>query len=204
MKYVSIDIETTGLDTENYQVLSIGAVIEDTNNVLPIGDLPVFHGAIMHRAVTGDLYALNLNKDLIETIVHYQTAQDQDEKNDLVQMTGMQFYEKDDIVKAFYDFLIKNGFEPDGEKLHITVAGKNFATFDLKFLERLPRWKQYIKVRQRIMDPTVLFTDWANDESLPNLYTCKERSGQFDDNTVTHDAVDDAMDVIKLFRTQYY
>lgn len=33
MKYVSIDIETSGLDPEINNVLSIGAVIEDTANL---------------------------------------------------------------------------------------------------------------------------------------------------------------------------
>ena len=36
MKYISIDIETTGLDRDLCQVLSIGAVIEDTNNIKPL------------------------------------------------------------------------------------------------------------------------------------------------------------------------
>ena len=43
MKYISIDIETTGLDPENCQILSIGAVIEDTLNQLPFEELPTFH-----------------------------------------------------------------------------------------------------------------------------------------------------------------
>ena len=34
MRYVSIDIETTGLDRQNDQVLEVGAVIEDTDKQL--------------------------------------------------------------------------------------------------------------------------------------------------------------------------
>lgn len=223
MKYVSIDIETTGLDRENCQILSIGAIIEDTNNPLSFEGSPKFHVAIKRPSITGDLYAINLNKDLIEAIVQYQTAQDQDEKNDLVQMTGMWFMNEDEVVQEFYQWLIANGMDHkqmlDGpftnhplygkvptlcsktEKIHITVAGKNFATFDKIFLERLPRWKQAIAIRQRIIDPGILFTDWKNDESLPGLSECKKRAGL--NEVVTHNAVEDAWDVIELCRKCY-
>jgi hypothetical protein len=86
-------------------------------------------------------------------------------------------------------------------KVHITAAGKNFATFDLKFLERLPRWKQVFKVRQRIIDPSVLFTNWGEDDSLPSLSMCKKRAGM--EEHVAHDAVEDARDVIRLLRKSY-
>ena len=85
--------------------------------------------------------------------------------------------------------------------IHITAAGKNFSTFDLKFLEKLPRWKQLVKVRQRIIDPSVLFTDWFEDESLPSLGQCKERAGF--EGTVAHDALEDCKDIVKLLRKKY-
>ena len=81
MKYVSIDIETTGINREKCQVLSIGAVIEDTNNPRPIEELPKFHAAIVGReGLYGEPFALNMNKSLIENIVRYQTAKTQEEK----------------------------------------------------------------------------------------------------------------------------
>jgi len=57
----------------------------------------------------GELYALNMNKDLIEKITMYETAQDQDEKNDLVQMTGMKFLREEEVAKSFFHFLIDAG-----------------------------------------------------------------------------------------------
>ena len=224
MKYISIDIETTGLDRENCQILSIGAIIEDSNNPKSFEDSPKFHAAIKRVGVHGELYALNMNKDLIEAIVQYQTAKTQDEKNDLVQMTGMVFLEEDEVVEALFQFCYDNGLvERDSDflakqikmvngvpypaltsnmkKVHITVAGKNFATFDKIFLERLPRWKQVFAIRQRIIDPGILFTDWETDESLPGLAECKRRAGL--DGIVTHNAVEDAWDVIALCRKFY-
>jgi hypothetical protein len=83
----------------------------------------------------------------------------------------------------------------------INVAGKNFASFDKLFLERLPRWQQVIRIRQRMIDPSVIFTNWKDDDTLPNLQTCKERAKI--EGIVTHNALEDAWDVIQLLRTQY-
>jgi len=213
MKYLSIDIETSGLDPENNQVLSIGAIVEDTDNKLSFDEIPKFHVCILSDQLTGDPFALQMNRDLIEAMVNYQTAEDQDEKNDLVQMTGMQFLHKEDVVVLFYNFLYRNGFvKSDGtdnftgltskmKPVTITVAGKNFGTFDKLFLERLPRWKQAIRIRQRIIDPSILFVDWKNDDAIPSLNTCKQRANL--DGIVTHNAIEDAWDVIQLLRTQY-
>jgi hypothetical protein len=166
-----------------------------------------------------------MNKKILEAIAQYQEAEDQDEKNDLVQMTGMQFYHEDQVVEGFYRWLYDNGmveFDPsfiNGQMVRlengksypmltsktkpvtINVAGKNFASFDKIFLERLPRWKQVIRIRQRIIDPSVMFTNWNDDNSLPSLFECKKRAKI--DGIVTHDALEDAWDVIQLLRTQY-
>jgi hypothetical protein len=93
---------------------------------------------------------------------------------------------------------INQRFLPSG---HINVAGKNFGTFDKLFLERLPRWKQLIKMRNRILDPAILFVDWKSDESLPGLNLCKERSKI--EGVVTHNALEDAIDVVAVLRTKY-
>ena len=224
MKYISIDIETTGLDPEFNQILSIGAVIEDTLNPIPFEDLPKFHAVIKRESVYGSLFALNMNKDLIETMVHYSTAKDQDEKNDIVQMTGMHFYNEDEVVEALFQFCYRNGLvdlDPnfvnntrkivDGisypiltsnmPKTYLNCAGKNFAGFDKKFLEKLPRWKQVFSIRSRVLDPGILFVDWINDESIPSLDQCKQRAGI--EGVVTHNAVEDAMDVVMLLRQCY-
>jgi oligoribonuclease len=227
MKYVSIDIETTGLDPINHKTLSIGAIIEDTNNPLPFEELPKFHVAILHNELVGSPFAINMNKDLIETIVQYQTANSQDEKNDLVQMTGMQFMSIDKVVESFFYFLYDNGLAksdnplfpmvsetikvingktypilgPNTKTESITVAGKNFGTSDKLFLENLPNWKRHIRTKNRIIDPSILFVDWENDNCLPSLNECKQRAGIAGE--VTHNALEDAWDVIQTLRKTY-
>lgn len=226
MIYISLDTETTGLNPETCQLLSFGAIVEDTEKKLPFEEIPKFHCAILRgerEVLQGELYALNMNRDLIEKITMYSTARDQDEKNDLVHMTGMQFLREEEVAKAFFHFLIDAGaITPEFDYMktiefvngktypalttkmkpfHLNVAGKNFHSGDQTYIERLPRWKQIFRIRHRHIDPSVLFVDWKNDESMPNLGVCKERAKV--DGIVTHDALEDAWDVVQLLRTQY-
>ena len=227
MKFISIDTETTGLNPETCQLLSIGAIVEDTEKKLPFDEIPKFHCAILRGerdVLQGELYALNMNRDLIEKITMYSTARNQDEKNDLVHMTGMLFLREEEVAKAFFHFLIdsgaitpefdytKTGLEVVNGKtyptlttkmkpFHLNVAGKNFHSGDQTYIERLPRWMQIFRIRNRHIDPSVLFVDWKNDDSMPSLEKCKERAKV--DGIVTHDALEDAWDVVQLLRTQY-
>ena len=47
MIYASIDIETTGIDNENTQTLSIGIVVEDTVNCKSVEELPTLEKNIL-------------------------------------------------------------------------------------------------------------------------------------------------------------
>ena len=104
------------------------------------------------------------------------------------------------------DVIIRNGksFPAFGSKMKpisFSAAGKNFATFDKKFLEKLPRWQQCLKVKQRVIDPAILYMDWKNDDTLPNLSTCKVRAGL--PSLVTHNALEDAWDTLLVLRKFY-
>jgi oligoribonuclease len=224
MKYISIDIETTGLDADFNQILSIGAVIEDTLNPLPFEELPKFHAVIKRESVYGSIFALNLNRNLIQAMKDYSEARTPELKEEIEESFGAKFYEEDEVVEALYQFCYRNGLvdlDPnflnkqmkivDGipypilgsnmVKTYLNCAGKNFAGFDKKFLEKLPRWKQVFSIRSRVLDPGILFVDWINDESIPSLDECKKRAGI--DGVVTHNAVEDAMDVVMLLRQCY-
>jgi DNA polymerase III epsilon subunit-like protein len=224
MKYISIDVETTGLDPDFNQILSIGAVIEDTLNPVPFEELPKFHAVIKRESVYGSIFALNLNRDLIQAIKDYSEARTEELKQEVEESFGAKFYHEDEVVEALFQFCYRNGLVPldpdflnkmikvvDGigyptltsnmPKVYLNCAGKNFAGFDKKFLEKLPRWKQVFSIRSRVLDPGILFVDWINDESIPSLDECKKRAGI--DGVVTHNAVEDAMDVVMLLRQCY-
>jgi DNA polymerase III epsilon subunit-like protein len=224
MRYISIDVETTGLDPENCQILSIGAVIEDTHLPIPFEDLPKFHAVIKRENVSGSIFALNMNRDLIQAMKDHSEARTDEAKKLVEKSFGAKFYHEDEVVEALYQFCYRNGLvdlDPnflnkqmkivDGilypilgsnmVKTYLNCAGKNFAGFDKKFLEKLPRWKQVFSIRSRVLDPGILFVDWINDESVPGLDECKKRAGI--DGVVTHNAVEDAMDVVMLLRQCY-
>jgi hypothetical protein len=222
MIYISIDIETTGLDAEKNKVISVAAIIEDTENKLPFDECPKFNVAILQNELIGSARAITINKQLISEIADYQDA-DIETRKLIDSESDYMFVREDDVAKEFYYFLDENGFNQgidnsggyiqvkDGKirpvfnngtrPITINVAGKNFATFDKLFLEQLPWWKKLIKIRQRVLDPAILVVDWKNDTSLPNLKQCKERTGV--EGIVTHNALEDAWDVIEVMRKFY-
>ena len=226
MKFVSIDIETTGIDPEIDEVLSIGAIIEDTENILPYEQLPKFHVAILHERISGSMFAIDMNKELIEEIVSYQCCNTPEEREDIANYTGMKFLRKEDVAEAFFHFLYINGISNESfgdvnmnqhckivdghvvpmiglrtKPVTINVAGKNFGTFDKPFLEKLPQWRTVVKFRNRILDPAILYVDWKNDEFLPSLDTCKERAGI--SGNITHNALEDSWDTLQAIRAKY-
>jgi len=200
MKYISIDIETTGLSPEENQILQIGAVIEDTDQVKELNQLPTFNCIVEHNSYLGQAGAIHLNSKIFKTLAELEKAT-LDKK--LAIKREHNILPEKLVVQSFSMWLIANGFEPNKSgQIHITAAGKNFATFDKLFLEKLINWKSKIIVRQRILDPTCYFIDWKNDEVLPNLSLCKQRANL--DSEVSHDALDDAFDVIKILRKVTY
>lgn len=100
---------------------------------------------------------------------------------------------------------LRIGFE-NTKEVYIQINGTGiydlyYGDLRMAVLEKLPWFKKLIKIRQRIIDPAILFCDWKNDETLPNLQECKNR-GKIG-GVVTHNALEDAWDVIELLRTKY-
>jgi DNA polymerase III epsilon subunit-like protein len=223
MKYVSIDIETSGLDVENNEILSIGVIIEDTEKKLSFDEIPKFKCIIVQNRINGSPRAITMNSKIIQLMSDYQEAKSIEEKAKIETISGYKFLNENNAAQHIFDFLYLNGYAKEGfnnfkhsrfvngtlmpmfnneiEQITINVAGKNFGTFDKLFLEKLPWWQKLIKIRQRIIDPSVLYCDWINDNTLPSLSECKERLGI--NNIVTHDALEDAWDVILLLRKFY-
>ena len=218
MKYVSIDIETSGLNHDMNHVLSIGAIIEDTAKKLPYEELPKFNAIVLQNNIQGSPRAITMNKEIISLMGEYLEGTDE-VRGVLNNNSGYQFYEEENVIKEFYTFLWCNGFsamdslsthvngklmpiiDSKAKPITLNVAGKNFGTFDKLFLQELPWWQKLIRTRQRILDPAILCVDWANDTSLPSLTTCKERMNV--EGIVTHNALEDAWDVIELLRKFY-
>lgn len=194
MKYISIDTETTGLDPEFCQLLSLGLIIEDTNNILPYEKLPKFHAIIVRDNIEGEEYALNLNAKIIDLIIEYNIS-NPEEKFKMSESEKVIFTTENSLVSHIQEFLLLNHFESK-----ITIAGKNYIDFDKKFLEKIPHWNE-LNIHRRVIDPATSFVDWKIDTELPNLALCKERAGI--KGEVKHDAIEDSWDVIQVLRTKY-
>ena len=177
MPYVSIDIETTGLDPATCQILEIGAVWEDWTR--PLKELPTYRRLVLHDEYRGNAHALAMNAELLK------------------QLSGERqpwFLDEDKVADDLAEWLKSCGW--DG-KTGITPAGKNFASFDRQFLKRLPRFEQVVRLHHRTLDPAILYWQ-VTDEKLPDSKTCYERAGM--DPKVAHTAVEDALAVVRLIR----
>ena len=203
MKYLSIDIETTGLDPKTCQILQIGIILEDTNQILPFRKIPKLNLIIRHERISGSIKAISMNSKLISSIDDYNDFKNEEERESLSKsLYNARFIRLEEVILHITNFLKINGYKSNEySRLTINVAGKNFGTFDKLFLEEIPGWKERIQIRSRILDPAILYVDWEEDASLPSLNECKERAGIFEN--VSHNAIEDAWDVIQTLRKFY-
>ncbi len=179
MKYVSIDIETTGLDWETCDVIEIGAVIDDFET--PIEKLATFRCYIDHGIFRGQPYALSMHAEIFRAIATGDTNVD--------------IIDQLHVADHFAIWLSKNGIIPCSK---FVVAGKNFAAFDKNFLDCLPNWELEICMKHRFIDPGNMYYVPGVDDEPPNMEECLRCAGLPTD--VSHKALDDAFDVVKLIR----
>lgn len=196
MKYVSLDLETTSLKPSPDHILMVSLVVEDTSDILPLDQLPHFTCFVKQKEpIQGDLFALGMNGWILDAIsgrvknekypiytAYPATKNDRSQECHSILWT--------DRAKAF----LQKHFS-DGKR--ITVAGKNVAGFDMPFLPEDFR-KMF---KHKVIDPGTLFVDWKNDDQVPGLEQCKERAGL--PKEVSHDAYEDALDVIAILRKFY-
>lgn len=194
MRYVSIDIETTGLNPETDQILEFGAVIDDTMHPeVPVEELPTFRRVVHHRRIKGTPRALAMNARLLSEMSEvglYEASLG------ICCQTGY-------VVSYFEKFLLTHGYKksPSGP-IEFVPAGKNFSGFDHRFLKAMtPAWDRTFRPSHRTLDPAILYFDPLKDEKPPSLSECLERAGL--DSTVKHTAIEDARDVVRLLRFKF-
>jgi oligoribonuclease (3'-5' exoribonuclease) len=187
MRYLSLDLETTGLDSQKDQILMIGAVVEDTEaSDTPVEQLRTFGCYIKHARYEGSSYALAMNAWILDILSGRKTGDwpviNSYESNNPDQQPWV----------SQFSYFLYNSFplQYDGE---IVLAGKSVANFDYQFLPS--RLRQHFS--HRMIDPGNCLIDWSKS-SPPSLNDLKKR---FDiPGPVTHDAVEDARDVIRILR----
>lgn len=113
---MSIDLETTGLNPRDHQILEIAAVVlVDKENPYYADSYWKFHRTIRHKQIYGDPVAIVMNTDLIKRSTELYYC---DEVEAMEQF--------DDWCKEVYE-----GFYDE----KITPVGFNVGSFDMQFLK---------------------------------------------------------------------
>lgn len=190
MRYVSLDIETTGLNPETCDVLEVGAYIEDTDVLRPRNELPSFHKYIFKENYRGEPYAIAMNAHIFQKILALRKQWTEDGQIPPTLTTP------EGLVCSFARWMADNNLQSKP-----VLAGKNIAGFDIPFLNTISTWKTAFKFHHRVIDPGMMYFDPRNDLVPPDLKECKKRAKL--PEHVTHEALDDAWDVIQLVREKY-
>lgn len=189
MIYLSLDIETTGLDPDTCDTIEVGGYLEDTDKLLPRNELPCFHRYIWKDNYSGEPYALAMNVKIFQKILALRKQWlDGGDTTEISTIDG--------FAACFGSFLDKNGLRDK----RLVIAGKNIAGFDLPFLRNFPAFNTF-KFHHRVIDPGMMYFDPRNDNVPPDMKECKKRAKL--PEHVSHEALDDAWDVIQLVREKY-
>ncbi|TGE20470.1 hypothetical protein E5K00_20965 [Hymenobacter aquaticus] len=189
MRYVSLDLETTGGNPDRHQIIELAAVVEDTRRVLPLAELPAFRRCVRHPEYVGTAGALALNAGLLEELARKDANPERCTPAEL--------------VPQLREFLQQQGFRADKHDcVVVTLAGKNIGPFDVPFLRLLPGWGTLVRHEPALLDPAAFYLNWRKDTRLPTMSICKARA-HFADDTVAHQALADALDVVVLLRPFY-
>jgi len=193
IKIVSIDLETSGVSLENSDVIEFGAVLDDLKERKPINALPTFHCYFIKDNYVGEPYALSMHPTIFRRIAERGLEENRKKYN---------YLSANNFGNSFKKFLLNNGYVSEHDKVTITAAGKNFASFDLQFLKYKTDFLKHINVRSGILDPGILYLE-GEDNSIPGLEKCKKRA-KMEDTTIYHDALSDAKDVVEVLRKKLW
>jgi len=197
MKYVALDIESTGLDTEKDQVLQIGIVIDDLADPKPLNELPTLNLYVQQDRYEGSAFALQMNNNIMKVLAGVKELPEGAIMTSQKQIEGGVFLDEDGRVVAtnnpVLDFFYRNlGTLQD----KITVAGKNAAGFDIPMLPK----SITNCFDHRVIDVGSIYLE-KDDEKVPGLTKCLQRAGV--NFAISHDALGDAFSVVECIRYRF-
>ena len=204
MIYIAADTETTGLDPYEHEVLSASFIVDDfskTSNLVDFNELPVLEVVIDpdKNGFSGQLEALVMNADLLRLIKELRKQEHPEyeyyiykkEKKKVKYFADYEFAER--IMEKFFTEYANN---------KVVFCGKNFDTFDLKFLNSNLDISKIVDHSWVSWDPGTVFST-VEDTKIPNLGTCLQRAG-LGEKTNAHTAFGDAYDVWRLLRYHFF
>jgi DNA polymerase III epsilon subunit-like protein len=189
MNYVSVDIETTGLNPDKCQILQVCAIIDNGGE---LNKLPRFDFKVRRDFYEGEPYAFAMHTRLLRQLAADHVSSDRKELN-------WNFYrdigDEKAMVIAYRSWLAYHGVDLK----HYNVAGKNFASFDRMFLRRID---EFPLGRHRIIEVGNLYLR-VDDTAVPNTIECCKRAGIKIDKSRIHDALYDCEIVVRLVRAKF-
>jgi hypothetical protein len=229
MIYCSIDLETSGLEPGKHEILTFSAILENTEKKLPFEECPKINIYILRKELNGSVFALSMNSKILSSVSGYSELKTPEEKVELRRSLNAIFLPPKAVPLYFYAWCLKHLYEnkvsdsildpvfwetqeelafrmvsdlqKSNGQIWLNAAGKNFGTFDKRFIDAIQDFEIFVRFKQRVLDPGILFVEWDKDTSLPDLTTCKERAGL--DPFVSHDSLEDAWDTVQLLRKFY-
>lgn len=226
-KYVSIDIETTGLDPVVSEVLEVGIVIFDSEEPFIERASNCLRIVLVKDSIKGNVFAINMNQKLIKEMIDIAPKFDEPNADSILEEVYQGLGDKPHCTTWYVDLRNKNllddlyGYDKsssivlDKLKYKITeflsaakvkgklnIVGKNFSSFDKRFLEELNCFKSSIldRSRHRVLDVGSMYVT-SKDDCLPDLKECLKRAGL--NCTVPHTAVEDAILVVKAAQYKF-
>jgi DNA polymerase III epsilon subunit-like protein len=197
MRYVSIDIETTGLDPDKCQIIELAAVIDDL--VTPFEELPKFRYLVKEPTYRGEPYAFSMHAALFREIATSSMCYSVlPRESDIVSVVASEGA----VTHRLSKWLDLNDVTPN----LFLAAGKNFAGFDARFMRRLPQANLFTW-EHRVLDPGPLYM-LPTDTIVPSTNTCIERAEMqgMEGHTIPgdpHTALYDALMVCALIRNHF-
>jgi DNA polymerase III epsilon subunit-like protein len=214
--FISLDIETTGPDPFKDQILQLAMVAELPQRNIPVEELPSVSYIIDNGRIKGSPYALALNSWILEILSKPHSKASLD-KMRAMSIDGI--IPVDDIGKVITGFVRRlrdnypevqsdvDYFDKNYGYIPLRISGKNAAGFDVMFLKVLMRKNKTVekdleKVRifHRVLDPGSFIFNPKEDEWVPSFVEINEKLKLKD---VSHDALEDARDVIRAFRIHF-
>lgn len=186
MLLLALDLETTGLDPLQHQILEIGMVATDLTDLQRRRH--EFRRLVSHSSYQGDPYALAMNHKILSEIADAgKNKAGLDVIVTLEELVG-------EVLLWLSNLPYKGKF---------TFSGKNVGTFDLGFMRMVPGWKEFEKEisSYRVFDVAPLYFR-PSDPKMPSLKECLERAGLH--RIVVHQALQDAHDCLDLIHSHSY
>jgi DNA polymerase III alpha subunit (gram-positive type) len=176
--FLSLDIETTGLDDNMHQVLEIGAVFNDFTK--PVRECDTFRAVVdPGENIVGSAYALQMNVSLLREIADG---------------AGVPL---DEALECLSLWLARRGITNENKT---TLVGKNLGSFDVQFLRDNFEWPQNL-FGYRYLDVGSMWSTPHGVRGQAEL--CKSLAAKYKLVGEAHTAVYDAQISLALAREKW-